>query len=100
MINLKEEKVHVAECVDCKKGGYCFNIATPERIHLQCAPNSKEQEEWIQSLMDVGAIFVEDSFEDVTQKSIFDFTVNLDLNPIPLQTFQNKVCLIVNVASE
>lgn len=101
VIDLKKEKVHVAECVDCKTGSYCFNISTPERVHTQCAPNSKEQEEWIQALLDVGAVFVEESYEQITQNTIFDFTVkDLDLNPISLQGFQNKVCLIVNVASQ
>src|SRR5690554_5282932 len=90
VIDLKKEKVHVAECVDCKTGSYCFNISTPERVHTQCAPNSKEQEEWIQALLDVGAVFVEvtydmiptfkESYEQITQNTIFDFTVNdLDL---------------------
>src|SRR5690554_6872380 len=63
VIDLKQEKVHVAECVDCKTGSYCFNISTPERVHTQCAPNSKEQEEWIQALLDVGAVFVEVTYD-------------------------------------
>jgi len=100
-IPLNEGQITLSECGECKRGSYCFTINIGGRNHTQCTTKSKEQEEWLQALMDAGVTLQENAIAPVEAKSIFDFTVkDIDLQDFDLNQFRGNVCLVVNVASE
>jgi len=101
VLDLSSGKIDVNECGECKKGSYCFTITCSGRLHTCCASHSKEQEAWIAALIEAGAAFIEDaSLVTVQAKSIFDFTcLDIDKQPVNLNVFAGKVCLVVNTAS-
>jgi len=93
--------INLNECVACKPGNYCFNLVDQyDKLFTCCAKESKVQEAWIDALSKAGVNFIE---EDVGVKasSIFDFNVkNIVGEDVSLSKYENKVCLIVNVASQ
>jgi hypothetical protein len=101
VLDLNFGKIDVNECGECKKGSYCFTIGCNGSLHTFCASHSKDQEAWIAALINAGATFVEDaSVASISAQSIFDFTcLDIDKQPVNLNTFAGKVCLVVNTAS-
>jgi Domain found in Dishevelled, Egl-10, and Pleckstrin (DEP)/PH domain len=102
VVRLHTGRVDVGDLGDCKKGNYCFKItdALQGKTHVLCSENSKQQEEWIQALIDSGTQFLEEEF-DVGERSIFDFKVR-DINDMEIdlgETFGGQVALVVNAAS-
>jgi len=101
-IDLGSGSIDLSELGSCKQGFYCFNLKDQNgRTHVMCTEKSKDQEAWIQALVDNGVKFIEDPVNtSLSQKSIFEFEV-LDINkqPVNLSKFDGKVCLVVNVAS-
>jgi len=100
IIDFSRDKVRVKECIDCKTGAYCFSVISDTKTHTMCAEKSKIQEEWIEKILQAGAAFVEDeSLGTIGAKSLFEFTaLDIEKDEVNLNTFQGKVCLIVNVA--
>lgn len=93
--------VSIREEPGAKKNAYCFTIYSQNSHMTFACSSSKEQEEWMSVLVDAGIDLTEESTDSFTQKSIFDFTCkDIDGNDLPLSLFQNKVCLIVNVATK
>jgi hypothetical protein len=102
VIDLSSGKVDVTECGECKSGSYCFVLLGSDgKTHALCAARSKDQEAWIQALVNAGAHFLEDQVvADVTEQSLYEFkTLDIRKNEVVLDEYKGKVCLVVNVAS-
>jgi hypothetical protein len=103
IIDFSTKPMEITECVDCKKGSYCFTITDKNgRKNTFCCQKSKEQEEWIKALTEAGCSFKEDdSLKAVNANSLFEFSAT-DIHGVvvPLSQFQNQVCLVVNVACQ
>jgi hypothetical protein len=96
VLDLSDNGFQVA---DRGTGGY-FSLSSADGTNFNFqASSSKEQEEWVQLLLDAGATFQKAPIES-TAKSIFEFTpLDIDKNPHPLAQYTGKVCIVVNVAS-
>jgi hypothetical protein len=96
VLDLSEAGFQVA---DRGTGGY-FSLTSSDGSNFNFqASSSKEQEEWVQLLLDAGAAFEKAPIE-TTAKTIFEFEpLDIDKNPHPLAQYTGKVCIVVNVAS-
>lgn len=93
--------VSVREEPNAKKGAYCFTIFSSSKEWTFACENSKEQEAWMQALVEAGMDMVEDKVSNFTEKSIHEFTsIDIDGNEVSLSKYKDTVCLIVNVASK
>lgn len=90
----------VTEVPDLKKSYYCFQITTPNEIFQFAAKSSKDQESWIENLVQSGAGYQEEDLH-VTANSIFEFNARtITGEDVSLSQWNNNVCLVVNVASK
>jgi hypothetical protein len=87
------------QVADKGTGGY-FSLTSADGTNFNFqAGSSKEQEEWVRLLMDAGAEFSKGAIES-SAKSVFEFTpMDIDKHEHPLQQYEGKVVIVVNVAS-
>ena len=98
-IDLSQNAV-VKEEVGLKKNFYCFSITTTTEEASFACKSSKEQEKWIQSLIDAGVNYQAQDIQ-LQYNSIYEMTANLITGEeISLSQFAGQVLIVVNVASE
>jgi len=98
-IDLSENAV-VKEELGLKKNCYCFSITTATEISYFSYQSSKEQEKWIQSLIDAGITYQAQEIQ-LQYKSVYEMSAKLITGEeISLSQFQGQVLIVVNVASE
>jgi hypothetical protein len=75
-------------------------VITPTESFLFGCSASKDQEKWIESLINAGVIY-QSSEIALQYNSIYEMTARLlSGEEISLSQFQNQVLVVVNVASE
>jgi len=90
----------VKEEVGLKKNSYCFSITTPLETAYFACNSSKEQEKWIQSLIDAGVTYKAQDIQ-LQYNSIYEMPAKLiSGEEISLSQFSGQVLIVVNVASE
>lgn len=91
--------LEVADQGLCRDNAYCFSLKVAGETLQLASGSSKEQEAWIELLLNAGAT-LEDTLLESKAKAIFEFEpLDIDGQPHALQRYSGRVCLVVNVAS-
>jgi len=99
IIDLTCAECSISDLGDCKAGYYCFSIISCSKKYIICAENSRDQEDWIKSIQEGGALLKEEFNATDTKNSLFDYSaMNIDMEEVPMSQFAGKVIVIANVA--
>jgi len=101
VIDMSKELTQVREVPGAKKNFYGFTVYNTSFSILFAASSSKIQEEWMAAITAAGANLQQEDPDQIPQSTIYEFTCkDVHMKDVPLSTFADKVCLIVNVASK
>eukprot|EP01100_Stratorugosa_tubuloviscum_P013639 TRINITY_DN6966_c0_g1_i1.p1 TRINITY_DN6966_c0_g1~~TRINITY_DN6966_c0_g1_i1.p1 ORF type:complete len:272 (+),score=105.10 TRINITY_DN6966_c0_g1_i1:63-878(+) len=109
IIFFEKTSIKVREAPDYRSGFYTLILVGLDE-YIFSFQKSKEQEKWLQTFIDAGCQFQkQEEIGLITANSLFELSATPLLDPetgkaggkpIDFQMFSNRVCLVVNVASQ